>query len=101
MQTLDGIKRVSLFQGFGLIKILKVLFLTSTATAASLLLGCGGTSSSQRSTPTAVPDLYVAGIESNGSFDVVKYWKNGVAVALTDGTKNGLATSLVVSENDV
>lgn len=47
-------------------------------------------------------DVYVAGYENNiNGFGVVKYWKNGVAVELSDGTKNGYATSIAVSASDV
>jgi hypothetical protein len=30
-------------------------------------------------------DVYVTGWENNGNKDVVKYWKNGTSVSLTDG----------------
>jgi len=43
-------------------------------------------------------DVYVAGYEDNGSVSVAKYWKNGHAVSLTDGTKNAHAESIVVVE---
>jgi len=46
-------------------------------------------------------DVYVAGLEESGSGSVAKYWKNGQAVALTDGTTNAAATSIFVSGNDV
>ena len=52
------------------------------------------------SNPTGV-DVYVAGSEYNGSVSVAKYWKNGQAVALTDGTKNAVANSIVVVDSDV
>jgi hypothetical protein len=47
-------------------------------------------------------DVYVAGHEKNenGIF-VAKYWKNGVAVELSDGIKNNYANSIFVSNNDV
>jgi hypothetical protein len=40
-------------------------------------------------------------VESNGTTDVAKYWKNGNPVNLTDGTQRGFATSVVVAEPDV
>jgi hypothetical protein len=47
-------------------------------------------------------DVYVAGYEVNGSgVGVAKYWKNGQAIALTDGTKNAWASSIVVVGSDV
>src|SRR5580658_5505092 len=46
-------------------------------------------------------DVYVAGTENNGSFDVAKYWKNGIAVNLSDGNSQACANSIVVSDSDV
>ena len=46
-------------------------------------------------------DVYVAGIENNGTNDVAKYWKNGVSVELTDGTHQGFVNSIFVNGNDV
>ena len=31
-------------------------------------------------------DVYVAGVEYNSAVSVAKYWKNGQAISLTDGT---------------
>lgn len=79
------------------------LLLSACAIAGvSLLLSCGGNSSHQVATPPPVPaDVYLAGYESNGSVDVAKYWKNGVPVSLTDGTKGAQALSIAVSGSDV
>lgn len=46
-------------------------------------------------------DVYVAGKEYNGSIAIAKYWKNGQAIALTDGTKTAYANSIVVGGSDV
>jgi hypothetical protein len=47
-------------------------------------------------------DVYVAGMENNGSgVGVAKYWKNGQAIELTDGTKEAGANSIVVVGSDV
>lgn len=46
-------------------------------------------------------DVYVAGFENNGTSDVAKVWKNGIATALTDGTNNAEATAVHVSGADV
>jgi hypothetical protein len=46
-------------------------------------------------------DIYVAGVENNGSFDVAKYWKNGIPVNLSDGHSQANANSIVVSDTDV
>lgn len=48
-----------------------------------------------------ITDLYVAGYESNGTNDVAKIWKNGVAIALSDGTHPSSVNAVVVTENDV
>src|SRR5678815_2867063 len=52
------------------------------------------------SNPTGV-DVYVVGSEYNGSVSVAKYWKNGQAVALTDGTKDTQANSIAVMDSDI
>jgi hypothetical protein len=50
-------------------------------------------------------DVYVAGYdvlyESNGTGQIAKIWKNGVATSLTDGTYYSIASSVFVSGSDV
>ncbi len=46
-------------------------------------------------------DVYVAGWESNGTVQVAKVWKNGAAMALSDGTHGALATAVAGSGGDV
>jgi hypothetical protein len=50
---------------------------------------------------TTFPKSYIVGYQSNGSMNVVKYWKDGVAASLSDGTKNEEALSIFVSGTDV
>lgn len=45
--------------------------------------------------------MYVAGVEYNGTTNVAKLWKNGVAQNLTDGTMYAYAYSVFVEGNDV
>ncbi len=46
-------------------------------------------------------NVYVAGMDFNGSHNVAKLWKNGVAASLTDGTLDAVANSVFVSGSDV
>ena len=47
-------------------------------------------------------NVYVAGIESNGSRNVAKLWINGAENNLTNGANNGYASSVIVdNENNV
>ncbi|MBK9795260.1 MAG: hypothetical protein IPP58_01955 [Holophagaceae bacterium] len=47
-------------------------------------------------------DVYVAGgWSSDRNVGVAGYWKNGVPVPMTDGTKSAFAESIVVSGSDV
>ncbi len=55
-------------------------------------------------TTTAAPvttNVYVGGYETNGAHYVAKYWKNGVAVNLTDGSYNAQVSSLFIAGTDV
>jgi len=56
---------------------------------------------SELSFTTSTPDVYVTGIESNGTKNVAKVWKNGTPTNLTDGNFNATAYSVFVSGSDV
>jgi hypothetical protein len=45
--------------------------------------------------------VYVSGWESNGTKGVAKYWKDGTAVSLTNGTQNAYANTVFVAGTDV
>ena len=45
--------------------------------------------------------VYVAGFESNGSKDVAKVWKNGVAISLSNGSNSAEARGVFVVGADV
>ncbi len=45
---------------------------------------------------TTIPVVYVAGAVHNGTKWVAKYWKDGNAITLTDGTNNAKALSVFV-----
>lgn len=48
-----------------------------------------------------VPTVYIAGYENNSHASVAKYWKNGTAVVLADGTYPSAANGIFISGNDV
>lgn len=52
--------------------------------------------------PTKSPVVYVAGNQNNSSgVSIAMYWKNGVAVSLTNGTKDAGLYGIAASGNDV
>jgi len=65
------------------------------------VLGAGTNPSYATSIAVSSTDVYVAGVEGNGTNDVAKYWKNDIPGDLTDGTQRGFANSVVVSGTDV
>lgn len=48
-----------------------------------------------------LPDIYIGGTELNGANSVAKYWKNGIPVSITDGTKFVFVYSMALSGSDV
>lgn len=88
------------------------LFIAITAAVAISLNSCkkssaaddsGGGGGGGGNQPTqTVKDVYVAGyeIKSTGK-NVAKYWKNGTAVTLTDGSRDAVANAVFVVGNDV
>ncbi len=45
--------------------------------------------------------VYVAGTEDYGTEDVAKYWKNGVATSLSDGTQDANVNAMQIIGSDV
>ncbi|PKV62762.1 hypothetical protein [Pontibacter ramchanderi] len=65
------------------------------------LLGCNK-HEIEPDTPQNTSGVYAAGYEENiKGISVAKYWKDGIATALTDGTHGANATSIFVVGNDV
>src|SRR6185436_3837616 len=75
---------------------------------------CKKEASNSNDNPDPEVDVYMAGMETDGKLvpspfpgqpgspaKVAKYWKNGQAVALSDGTKDAYATSITVVGSDV
>ena len=47
------------------------------------------------------PTVLVAGYESNGTYNVAKYWIDGQEIELSDGTRDASANSIFVSNNNI
>ena len=45
--------------------------------------------------------VYTVGLENNGTYNVAKLWKNGVATTLGTGTSNSRASAIYVSGDDI
>jgi hypothetical protein len=83
-----------------------ITFGTLTSFSANYYIVCKGVTSNtvtatynKPTSPAAV--VYVSGYESNGTKLVAKYWKDGTAVSLTNGTQNAWANTVFVAGTDV
>ena len=72
-------------------------------TMVLLFSSCKKSSNSPAPNPTPgnSGSVYAVGYESNGTVTVAKYWKDNVAVNLTDGTRNAQASGIYISGSDV
>ncbi len=87
-------------------KNLKIILLIVATTL--FVISCSKSNATFNSTPTTPPapvqivkDIYTCGYQYNGAIPVATVWKNNVATALTDGTKEAFANAVVVSGKDV
>lgn len=88
----------------------EVVSATSTSIVAKVPISAGTgpiTISTPQGTATSpdftyIPDVFVGGAEnnSNGNY-VIKFWKNGLANVVTDGSFSSFAYSMVVSGTDI
>ncbi|MDE3244725.1 MAG: putative Ig domain-containing protein, partial [Acidobacteriota bacterium] len=78
---------------------------TVAATSASYTVtasNAGGSATAILNLSVRAPilDVYVAGRESNGTNNIAKIWKNGVATALTNGTAVAEVYGIAISGSD-
>jgi hypothetical protein len=68
------------------------------------LCSCSKSSNSVSNVPSPL-NVYVAGYReangANGNVDTATYWKNGAPVALSNGTSNAHASSIILSGSDI
>jgi len=79
-------------------KTVKSTLVAACVVLLSILSSCSNDDAPVLVPNSAIKDIYfLVGYEGN----VGKYWKNGVATALTDGTKIASANAITVVRNDV
>jgi len=86
-----------------------VLSATPTVLVVKVPISCGNgpiTVTTPQGTATSasftyLPDVIVGGIELNGTNGIAKYWKNGTATAVSDGSKYEIIYSMKVSGSDI
>ncbi len=69
--------------------------------AVLVLFSCKKEISNSGTVANPKVNIYVAGTEINGANPTAVYWKNGIKVNLTDGSKSAEANSIMVSGNSV
>jgi hypothetical protein len=66
-----------------------------------LVSGCSGGNGTPATPPAAVPDIYVAGVETVGTEYKAVYWKNGLITHLDSGQYGARATGIAVANGHV
>ncbi len=80
---------------------MKRIKLLSSLAILVIVASCSKKNNAFVSPPVVAKDVYVAGFENNGTNNVVKVWKNGIAATLTDGSTGAYANSVFVSDTNV
>jgi hypothetical protein len=65
------------------------------------IISCNNPQITDPNNPEENEDIYVVGFENNGVNDVAKYWKNGVAINLTDCAHDAESNAIAIIGNDV